>query len=375
MSKQKFYLGIKNEASSNVLELYFTDYIYDSCDWYSGETTNMVQDTIDRVKAANPTEIKVTINSLGGDVMIGLAIYNFLKTFNAAVTTDNISFSASIATIMQMAADKGKRRMAKNAFMIIHAAWGVAVGNADEMKIQADNLQKVTDQLAEIYAAASGKHDAAFFKNLWKDGDYWMTGDEALEIGLVDELYNAEPVMAKVDISQYGFKNVPAAVLNAKADGKEDKNFFTNLKAEFMKLIDSLKAAVRSGKEDKGNDKVENRDAILDMVEKVLAPFAAAVDARLSDAKPKAETEKPDGEKKEETTGGEKKDDKIPGEGDKKEDTKKEEGEEDLKALIVAQNKTIENLTLSIAAAMSKPKNDRSGEANASDIAQIEHEK
>src|SRR5689334_16785658 len=136
MPQPKSYIGIKNEASSDTLELHFTDYIYDGFDWNTWEYKNLVQDTINKIKAANPDKIKVVINSLGGDVMIGLALYNYLKNHKAEKEVEIIGFAASIASVMAMCASPGKLKMAKNAFMIIHAAWSYAVGNAAEMREQ-----------------------------------------------------------------------------------------------------------------------------------------------------------------------------------------------------------------------------------------------
>src|SRR5688572_6196609 len=125
----KSYIWIKNEASSKTVELHFTDYIYDGFDFETWEYKNLVQDTINKIKDANPEKINVVINSLGGDVMIGLALYNFLKSYDAEINVEIIGFAASIASIIAMCADKGKLKMAKNAFMIVHAAWSGAVGN------------------------------------------------------------------------------------------------------------------------------------------------------------------------------------------------------------------------------------------------------
>ncbi len=278
MPKSKSYIGIKNEADTSTLELHFTDYIYDGWNWETWETENLVQSTIDKIKAANPSKIKVVINSLGGDVMIGLALYNYIKAYKAEKEVDVIGFAASIASIMAMVADPGKLKMGKSTFMIIHAAWSYASGNAKEMRKQADDLDKVTNELAEIYAQRSGKK-ASYFTDLWADGDYWMTASEAKEIGLADEIYNSEPVNAKVDFSTYNFKNVPAALLNAAATPVDEQNpIFKFFNSQYMKLTEMLNNIVSNAKTDKKYAKLENRDAVLDMVAEVFKPFAEAAD-------------------------------------------------------------------------------------------------
>jgi len=295
---KKFYVGIKNEVSSNTLELYFTDYIYDGLDWSTWEVSNMVQETIDKIKAANPTTIKIVINSLGGDVMIGLALYNYLKAHKATKEVEIIGFAASIASILAMCGDTIK--MAKNSFMIIHAAWSYASGNAAEMRKAAEDLDKVTNELADIYAQRSGK-DTKFFTDLWAEGDYWMTGSEAKELNLVDELFNAAPISAHLDFNQHGFKNIPAEVIDDSLKKNEHKTWFDTVKNDFMKITDSLKNAISGGKKDEKNKDVEKRDEILAMVENVLKPFAEAIDQALEEVKPApgGEEDKPPAEKPE----------------------------------------------------------------------------
>jgi ATP-dependent Clp protease, protease subunit len=302
MPKSKSYIGIKNEAETSTLELHFTDFIYDGWNWDTWESENLVQSTIDKIKAANPSKIKVVINSLGGDVMIGLALYNYIKGYNAEKEVDIPGFAASIASIMAMVADPGKLRMGKSTFMIIHAASSGSYGNASEMRKQADILDKVTNELAAIYAQRSGK-DVKYFTDLWADGDYWMTAEEAKEIGLADEIYNSEPINAKVDFSNYNFRNVPAALLNsAEAQPDEQNPIFKFFNKQYMKLTDMLNNIVNNAKTDKKFEKVENRDAVLDMVAEVFKPFAEAADAESEEAAEATTTEAKPAETKPATT-------------------------------------------------------------------------
>lgn len=309
MPNQKAYIGvksIKNEVNETVLELHFTDFIYDGFDWNTWESINLVQDTIDKIKAANPTKIKIIINSLGGDVMIGLALYNYLKAHAAEKQVDVIGFAASIASVIAMCASPGKLRMAKSSFMIIHAAWGCACGNAAQIMAYADSLDKVTNEMAEIYALRSGK-EASYFIDSWKDGDHWLTASECKDLGLCDEVFNAEPISAKVDFTKYEFKNIPAALIKAESQPADQNTFFSNLNNRFMKLIDEIKAAVTGGKKDEKFKDVPNRDAILDMIDTVFGPVAARMDAVLANAgsgdeKPKAEIKPAAEVKAEETT-------------------------------------------------------------------------
>jgi len=234
MDKKKTYLGIKASIDNSILELYFTDYIYDGIDWYTWEETNMVQDTIDKIKAANPTTIKVTINSLGGDVMIGLALYNYLKNYKADVEVEIIGFAASIASIIAMSATPGKLKMAKNSFMILHGASICCVGNAEDMRETADVLDKISGQMAEIYAAYSGK-TAKYYTDMWSDGDdHWLTATECKAEGLADELINATLATARVNLASSGFKNIPTGLIT--------NNKKPNITMAFEKTLKAAKA-------------------------------------------------------------------------------------------------------------------------------------
>jgi ATP-dependent Clp protease protease subunit len=364
MPKSKSYIGIKNEADTSTLELHFTDFIYDGFNWDTWETTNLVQDTIDKIKAANPSTIKVVINSLGGDVMIGLALYNYIKNYKAAKEVDILGFAASIASIMAMVADPGKLRMGKSTFMIIHAAWSYAAGNAKEMRKQADDLDKVTNELAGIYAQRSGK-DAKYFTDLWADGDYWMTATEAKEIGLADEIYNSEPINAKVDFSNYSFRNIPASLLNAAEPPIDEQNpIFKFFNKQYMKLTDMLNSIVNNAKTDKKFEKVENRDAVLDMVSEVFKPFAEAADETASKEE-KATEEKTTETKPAETKAEDKKATEEKKDDAKKDDEKKEEAKEEsedmknLKARLDKMEKENKDLRDAVAGAQTKPEGDK----------------
>jgi ATP-dependent Clp protease protease subunit len=375
MPKSKSYIGIKNEADTSTLELHFTDFIYDGFNWDTWETSNLVQDTIDKIKAANPSTIKVVINSLGGDVMIGLALYNYIKNYKAAKEVDILGFAASIASIMAMVADPGKLRMGKSTFMIIHAAWSYAAGNAKEMRKQADDLDKVTNELAGIYAQRSGK-DAKYFTDLWADGDYWMTATEAKELGLADEIYNSEPINAKVDFSSYSFRNVPAALLNAAETAPDEQNpIFKFFNKQYMKLTDMLNSIVNNAKTDKKFEKIENREEILNMVAEVFKPFAEAADAE-SEEKP-AEENTGTETKPAETKADEAKpaDDKKK-DGEKKEDAPKEESEamKNLTARLDKMEQENKSLRNALANKETKPDGDKTKNSSSLSKVNVEYE-
>jgi ATP-dependent Clp protease, protease subunit len=275
MENKKSYIGIRNSVDSSTLELYFTDFIFDGFDWNTFEEINMVQDMIDKINAAKPSKINVTINSLGGDVMIGLAIYNFLKNYNAKVQVDIIGFAASIASIIAMSASKGKLRIAKNGFMIIHSASSGLYGNAKELRDQAAVLDKISGEMAEIYAFRSGK-EASYFTALWADGgDVWLTGQEAKDMGLADETLNGVAMSAKLNLEAFGFKNIPSKITSSITQNQK-------LNMAFKKTITAAKAesfAVVEGGFLLEEDQLNNIEAALNASDISATALATANDS------------------------------------------------------------------------------------------------
>jgi ATP-dependent Clp endopeptidase proteolytic subunit ClpP len=157
-------------------------------------------------------DIEVHINSPGGDVFDGLAIYNSLAQRPGNVTTIIDGLAASAASFIAQA---GKVRMiAPGAMMMIHDAAGMCMGNASDMRELADLLDKVSDNLASIYADHSGRADG------WRDAmraETWYTADEAVAAGLAHRVAErpAEAALAAVasfDLSVYA--HVPDRLQN-----------------------------------------------------------------------------------------------------------------------------------------------------------------
>lgn len=302
----KSFIGIKNSAETKTLDLHFTDFIYDGFNWETWERQNLVQDTIDKIKEAKPDTINVVINSLGGDVMVGLGLYNYLKGHSATKNVEVIGFAASIASVIACCASPGKLRMAKSSFMIIHQAWSYASGNATDLRTQAETLEKISNQIAGVYAERSGK-EASHFTNLWAEGDYWMTAEEAKEMGIADEITNTT-AKANAAISEFPFKNVPKQFkpVNSADPAKQSpidevRSFFTSIKNDLMSLATTLQNSITGAKADVKNKDIPARDVVLDMVEAALKPVLDEMETRIANLTPKAEEEKPAEEKKVET--------------------------------------------------------------------------
>ena len=155
------------------------------------------------------TSICVRINSPGGDVFDGFAIYNQLQQHPAAIEVEVDGVAASIASIIAMAADPGKLRMAKNALMMIHNPMGMAIGGEDEMQRVAALLRSVKGNLAATYVDRTGNKRADI--DGWMDDETWFTADDAVQRGFADAVSTESAVTACFDPKP--FRNVPAALM------------------------------------------------------------------------------------------------------------------------------------------------------------------
>lgn len=158
-------------------------YIYDEIGFWgtSAKDFAALLDDIDTDK------IEVHFNSPGGSVFDGLAIHATIKNHKATVTGIVDGLAASAASFILQACDI--RQSTRNAQIMIHDAKAYAGGNAEQMRKAADTLDRISDNIADIYAVRSGQTKSAEeFRALMKAGDKWYSGNEASEDGLIDEV-------------------------------------------------------------------------------------------------------------------------------------------------------------------------------------------
>lgn len=145
-------------------------------------------------------EIHVFINSYGGEVAEGLAIYNALRRHKAKVTTYCDGFACSIASVIFMAGNE--RVMNESSLLMIHNAWTWAQGNAEELRKQADDLEKITQASVEAYKAHSSLSEEEI--KALMDAETWILPSEALEYGFATKIDKTENQKA----SQSAFKQL-----------------------------------------------------------------------------------------------------------------------------------------------------------------------
>ena len=155
--------------------------------------------------------IHLYINSPGGSVFEGIAIYNMLQRHNARVIVHVDALAASIASVIAMVGDE--IRMPKNSMLMIHNAWTWASGNAEQLRKAADDIERINQSAIQTYLAKAGDSlDEETLKQLL-DGETWLSADEAVSYGLADIVEEANQAVACVDeklLKQY--KNTPQQI-------------------------------------------------------------------------------------------------------------------------------------------------------------------
>lgn len=137
-------------------------------------------------------KIDVRINSNGGDVYTGIAIFNALKNSKADITIYVDGIAASMASVIALC---GKPvQMSRYARLMLHSVSGSCYGNKDELRRCLSEIESLEDTLCEMYAGRLGR-TAEEIKTAYFDGrDHWLRADEALSLGLIDGIYDADPV-------------------------------------------------------------------------------------------------------------------------------------------------------------------------------------
>lgn len=139
-------------------------------------------------------ELRVYINSPGGDVFAGSAIYSILKRHSARKLVYVDGLAASAASLIAMAGDK--ITMPVNAMMMVHNPWMIVIGDAPTMRKAADDLDKIRESMIAVYQARTGLDQAKIVELL--DAETWMTAEEAVKLSFADEVEEVKQVAASV---------------------------------------------------------------------------------------------------------------------------------------------------------------------------------
>lgn len=190
--------------------------------WY-GESTS-ARDVVEQLQNSNAQHVLVRVNSYGGSVSDGLAIYNTLRALAVSgvkVTSRIEGVAASIASLIAMAGDT--REMFPNVLLMIHAPWTMAMGNSAQMREMADVLDTYAKAMSTSYARATG-NSADDELELLTDGlDHWFTAEEARDLGYAtavleqaeepaEEDASASPRNAPVFAAMTRYRNAPIGI-------------------------------------------------------------------------------------------------------------------------------------------------------------------
>ena len=213
MGQRPGWYSITNSATADGPTLVS---IYDEVGFYGVSAGDFLAD----LKGVSG-DIQVSINSPGGDVFDGIAIFNQLKQRSGSVHVIVDGLAASAASFIAQAASPGKLEVAPHSQMMIHNGFSMAIGDAADLRQTADLLDKITTEIASIYAERSGKPVASWLAAM--AAETWYSDAEAVEAGLADNIHGQDPApKAEWDLTIYARHaepEAPAAMTVLNADG------------------------------------------------------------------------------------------------------------------------------------------------------------
>ena len=185
MKKNKKFFSLVKEKQTATLNIYgdITSWPWEELGEVSAVSLSKQLEALGDVE-----QIDVYINSYGGEVAEGLAIYNALRRHKAKVRTYCDGFACSIASVIFMAGDE--RIMGESSLLMIHNAWTYAMGNSAELRKQADDLEKITQASVEAYKSHSSLSEKEIKKLM--DSESWILPEEALSYGFATTIDKTE---------------------------------------------------------------------------------------------------------------------------------------------------------------------------------------
>ena len=191
---------IRQQTEPGVLDLYiYGDVEGDRRDWWTGEIieseTSADYFREELAKYEDVVLINIYINSYGGSVFEGTAIYNQLKRHRARKVVYVDGFACSIASVIAMAGDEVV--MPRNALMMIHNMWMEVTGNAAELRKAADDLDKINEAGREAYLEKAGDKLTPEVLARMEDEETWLTAEECIRYGLADRYADQDADMSQ----------------------------------------------------------------------------------------------------------------------------------------------------------------------------------
>lgn len=179
----------RGERSYDIYSRLLNDRIIMLCDEVNSATASLVVAQLLFLEAQDPDkDISLYINSPGGSVTDGMAIFDTMNFIKCDVSTICVGMAASMGAFLLAAGTKGKRYALPNSEIMIHQPLGGAKGQASDIKIQADLILRTRDRLNKILAENTGRTVEEIARDT--DRDNFMTAEQALAYGLIDRIYS-----------------------------------------------------------------------------------------------------------------------------------------------------------------------------------------
>lgn len=177
----------KGERSYDIFSRLLNDRIIFLADQVTDDLASVVVAELLYLESLDPKkDIMLYINSPGGSISAGMAIYDTMNYIKCDVSTICVGMAASMGAFLLSGGTKGKRYALPNSEILIHQPLGGAEGQATEIEIAANHIIRLKKRLNEILAKNTGKSVDEILKDT--DRDNWMTADEALKYGLIDKV-------------------------------------------------------------------------------------------------------------------------------------------------------------------------------------------
>ncbi|WP_312133761.1 head maturation protease, ClpP-related [Leclercia sp.] len=190
--------------------------------WGEGVTASRIAGAL---RSLGGADVTVNINSPGGDMFEGLAIYNLLREYDGKVTVKVLGLAASAASIIAMAGDDVQ--IGRGAFLMIHNCWVYAMGNRHDLAQIAADMEPFDKAMSDIYQARSGL-DAATVEKMM-DGETYIGGSDAVEKGFADSLLSADEIADDDDSPAAALRKIDALLAKANTPRSERRKLLKAL--------------------------------------------------------------------------------------------------------------------------------------------------
>lgn len=222
----KWQSNIKASAESDNTISIYEEIGYD---WWTdgGVTAQRIASALRYI--GEDQDVIVNINSPGGDLFEGLAIYNLLRAHQGKVTIRVLGVAASAASVIAMAGDE--IQIARAGFIMIHNCWSYAVGNQHDMREAADYLATFDDSANDIYRTRTGLDEKEITRML--DAETWLSGSKAIENGFADEYLPSDQVETSEEPpAQAAIRKLDQLLAKQNIPRQERRKLFQAIKAD-----------------------------------------------------------------------------------------------------------------------------------------------